>query len=335
MRITKRYSLDSDNRLNLIQNGISQTGCGGMKIDQNNRLLYWLNPVSNWKQTVLPKRVVFDGNWELDQNHNLLLHLNSANNERADGTLLLSGEIISVEADTLIFSVNIRDDQGLSHIQIIKLTGTWSSDDDNCITFEVTKNKAKPDILTFEANWQLNKNQHIVYNYTRTDLSKRKKKIHSLLFRGYWDIGLKNRLTYLLGGSSNSRFDFDAAIQTKTLYPQACAIKYRIGMGVRKLASKKNKTIILHGDWKLGRGLGLSFEMEYEKGIMQNTQFQTSVSYGKNTVAVGLKNAKGNPIGITLRFDHAIFYKYLADFFLQYKNSGHIKSIEAGLQIPF
>ena len=328
-----RYSVDTHNRL-IIANGKKSVVLeGSFSTDETNRLIYQLNEAQSWrKQYALPPRIVFKGAWNLDANHDLTLILDKNKNQFQGDILTIKGNIISADSDILAFQMKSYDRDGLLHIQILKLNITLFADESNRLCFMIKK--LRPDILTLEGSWRINENQQIIYEYERTDLKTKTKISNTLIFRGFWQIGSANRLTYILKHSSGSRFDFRAQIETPTINPQKGVIKYRLGIGIRENKSAE-KIISLYGVWKFSRNLGLVFQMDYNKQGLESIEFATDVTFQKNVVSFSLKNKEGEPLGITLTFTHRFLKGIDAEAFLRLKALGEESGIEAGLKIPF
>jgi len=328
-----RYTVSNDNRLIIRRLGEVISVSGSFEIDRKNQLIYWLNEPSAWrKQYALPPKIVFKGSWRLNSNHDLQLILNKNRNQSQIEILTIKGNIISADTDILAFQAKSYSRDGLLHIRVLKLNITLFADQENRLCFEVKK--AKPDVLVLTGNWQLNKSQQIVYEYYKAGLKRKDKVSHTLLFRGFWQISAKNRLTYILGHSSSSRFDFRAQLETPTIYPQKGVIKYRLGLGIRE-DKLSDKIITLYGVWKFSRGLGLTFEMDYYKAGLRSIEFGAEVAFKEDTVALSLKNEAGEPLGITLTLTHKFLKSQDTEAFLRLKALGKGSAIEAGAKITF
>ncbi len=341
-----KYSVDSNNQL-VIKPSKTKMPLpvnGKFDIDENNQLIYWLNEPDAWRREYsLPNKIRFIGNWQLNSNYDLELVLDETQDQLKGNPLVLKGEIISTDRDTLVFEViSHRRKQGLSpkgtvpetsHIQLLKLSGFWQADEYNRLCFTVKK-KASPDILTLKGIWQLNQNQQIVYTYEKTDLITKTKVSNTLTFEGFWQISETNKLTYILKHSPDSKFDFRAQIETPNIYPQEGAIKYRLGAGVRQ--AKKEKVISLYGAWKFNRKLGLIFRMDYGNGRICEIEFAADVSFDKrNEITFCLKNKIGEPLGLSVTFTHKFLKTLDAEAFLRLKDSYEESRIDAGMRIPF
>jgi hypothetical protein len=262
----------------------------------------------------------------------------------------LRKRFIAVESDTLVIETiqtwnessrpslrgaegdeAISEKQRQSHLRILKLKGTWRANDDNELCFEVSTRKGPPETYTFKGSWKLNNNQQI--EYVSEDGRDR------LTFKGYWNISLANRLVYALEGSSTSRFEFKVQLESPILYPKKGEIRYRIGVGIRQSRlSAPGQVLILYGEWKFGRNLGLTFQMDYGQGRVREIEFGAEVTFGQNKVIFALKNELGQPLGVTLTMTHKFLEHLDAEAFIRlkfHKSEQSQQAIEAGITIPF
>jgi len=216
----------------------------------------------------------------------------------------------------------------ISKLRILKLKGTWRANAQNELVFEASGHKGQPDRFTFKGSWKLNKNQQI--EYTSADGRD------TLLFKGFWQVSSSNKLVYILEGSSTSRFEFKAQLESASMYPKKGAIRYRIGIGTRKSRkTSPSQLLILYGEWKFGRNLGLSFDIDYGRGKVMGVGFGAEVTFNRNKVNLALKNEFGKPLGITLTLTRQLFKTFDAKAFLRLKNLCDDKGFEAGITIPF
>ncbi|MCX5668594.1 MAG: hypothetical protein NTX89_00510 [Candidatus Omnitrophica bacterium] len=239
----------------------------------------------------------------------------------------LRKRFIAAESDSLVIeTIQTVEKQGQSpsgtvpvwRLRILKLKGTWHANDYNELCFEVSCRKGPPETYTFKGSWKLNSNQQIEY----TSEDGRDK----LTFKGYWNISSANCLVYIFDGSSTSRFEFKVQLESPTFYPKKGEIRYRIGVGLRQSRlSAPGQILILYGEWKFGRNLGLTFQMDYGQGKVRAIEFG----------ATALKNEFGEPLGITLTMTHKFLEHFDAEVFLRLKSRQKEQSIEAGITIPF
>jgi hypothetical protein len=335
-----KYSLNSKNQL-LIKPPKQKkpiTARGRFGVDKNNELVYWLNEPSAWRRLYnLPAKISFKGNWKLNSNYDLELGLQESKNQHRDERLVFKGEVISTDRDTLVFEMISRDSRGESHIQLLKLSGSWQADGFNRIIFSVKK-KSSPDIITLEGAWQINKNQQVTYAYEKAELKRKTRISRVLAFEGFWEINDSNKLSYILSHSEKSRFDFRVQIGSRNLYPAEGVIKYLIGIGVKENKAPWIKIICLYGKWKLGRRAGLVFSMEYAKGEVRDIEFGASVYLNKrNELVFSLADKKGEPFGLNIIFNHKFLQKLDAQAFLKIKDifNNNEAAVEAGVNIPF
>ncbi len=351
-----KYSLNNKNQL-LIKRSeqkASIPASGTFSVDKDNQLIYWLNEPASWRKKYnLPSKVTFTGNWRLNSNYDLELNLDETKSQYKGDRLILKGEIISTDRDTLAFEI-ITHKQGLSpselnqsnlkgtvpestHIQLLKLSGSWQADEFNRITFMIKK-KAAPDVITLKGAWQINKNQQIAYAYERTILKRKIRVSCALTFEGFWEINSANRLSYIISRSTASRFDFRVQMESPTLYPKKGLIKYRIGIGLRKDKPSQARLICLYGTWKFSRKVGLVFQMDYGKGMFKEIEFGTNFYFNKkDEIIFLLTNKRNEPLGFNINFTHRFLKNFDAEAFLRIKNifDKRETAVEAGVRIPF
>ncbi len=249
----------------------------------------------------------------------------------------LRKRFIAAESDELVIeTIQTLDKQGLSpkgtvpvsRLRILKLKGTWHANDYNELVFEVTGRKGSPETYTFKGSWKLNNNQQI--EYTSED------GYDKLTFKGYWNISSANRLVYLLEGNSTSRFEFKVQLEPSTLYPKKGEIRYRIGVGIsQSRLTKFRQILILYGEWKFSRNLGLTFQMDYGQSRVKAMEFGAEVTFGHNKVNFALKNEFGKSIGIILTMTYKFLKSFDAETFIRLKSRKDQQGIEVGISIPF
>jgi hypothetical protein len=325
------YSVDKNNNLVVKRKGKKLVPKGRFKV-KNNSLTYWLNEPSPWKKEYcMPSRISFVGKWRLTSDHSLEFLVDEQPRER----LRFKGEIVSVGENVLAFEIVSRDRRGQTHIQLFKLKGVWKLDELNRICFYVTAKK-NPSVLLFTQEWQINGRQRISYQYEITELKTKVKRKQELEFKGHWDISQKNRLTYILSGANDSRFDFRAQIEEPILPLREGVIRYRIGVGVSKPARAQEKTISLYGEWKKEKRFGLVFEMQYGKGEIRKIEFGIQVCLvNKHEAVVSLFNQEGSEVGIRLLVQRVSFKKYAIQEFLRIQGSREEVKLEAGVRVPW
>lgn len=335
-----KYSVNNKNQLLIKQPGkkAAVPARGTFSVDKGNRLIYWLNEPAGWRRKYnLPSKVSFTGNWILNPNYDLELNLDETRSQHEGERLVLKGEIVSCDSDTLVFEITSQDKRGISQVRLLKLNGSWQADEFNRIIFMIKK-KAVPDVITLEGAWQINKNQQVTYVYEKTDLKRKTRISRILTFEGFWEISDSDRLTYILSRSTGSYFDFRVQIESPNLYPGEGLIKYRIGIGLRKDKASRARLICLYGSWKFSRKAGLVFRMDYGRGRFKEIEFGTNFYLNKeNEIVVLLTNKKNEPLGFSISFTHKFLKKHDAETFLRFKKVPYKREtgVEAGVRIPF
>jgi len=247
------------------------------------------------------KGKIVRGSWEINDQHEIRYR-----KEGSKEDVTLKARILDVEPSSLLLTVTEKQTNQRIVTSIVKLKGRWQTDAKNRITFEVTRQFGRSDVLTFKGSWKVGKSHEIIYTYKRTHLKTRKKTEHRLVFKGYWDISEKNRLTYLFEGQSNSFFRFRGTFQTKSILAKKGEIRYQVGVEVQ--GKRRVQRIVLFGKWKLSRKLDLSFEIQYSKGRKRAIVFAGSYQLDeKHRIHVKLKNTEDKGLGVEVVFTRDIF----------------------------
>jgi len=301
------YEIDPYNRLIINKAGkkselarFRQVLDGRFKVDKNNTLTYHIK-ASTPQGTELPHQVKLEGKWVLDKDHNLCISLNKLGRETLGDKLTLKGEIIDTSKNSLAFSLTTRTKENMQSIYILQLKGAWQADKNNRLTFRIQKEEGSCDFLTFKGTWEIIKKHKIIYKYEKAQLIRKRKKIHTLIFQGYWNIKEKARISYVLDARTDSVFDFKTSLGIfKDKY-----IKYEIGIGVGKAQFKR--TLTLFGKWKIKKNVGLVFEVEYENGNVQAITFGAEAKLtAKDSISFKLKNEKDKNISAQLQLSRKI-----------------------------
>ena len=198
------------------------------------------------------------GRWVLTPGHELQYKSEGKNEE-----IKLKGSLVAAEPDALIFSVTERQNDQRIVTSLVKLSGEWKLNPENQILFEVEKETGRNDTLTLTGGWKVGESHELVYRWEETRLKTKKRQIRTLVFRGFWELSEKNRLTYYLGADSGSALKVRGAFQTHSILAKDGEIRYQIG--VEAAARKNAQVIVLFGKWKISRDLGLLFEIEYAR----------------------------------------------------------------------
>jgi len=223
----------------------------------------------------------------------------------------INQRFIAAESDSLVIETIQTDSKTRRQkLRILRLKGTWRANDYNELVFEAVLHKGPPQAYTFKGAWKINKNQEIEYTFSDgTD---------TLVFKGYWQLPSANRLVYVLEGSRQSRFEFKVQLESPSLYPKSGEIRYRIGIGLRQ--NQRNRLIVLYGEWKLGRTLGLVFSMDYGKAKVREIEFGVQATWQRSKLILSLKSTAGKPLGMTLTYTRKFLNKLEPELLLRLKS---------------
>ncbi len=281
-------------------------------------------------------RVTLDGRWALTQEHELTLHVLASQSHLYGKTIILRGDIERVDSGGLAFRV--RRGEGISGLRssTIEFKGWWCADNDNRITFNVSKARGEYDVLRFQGDWKVNKYNEIEYRYTQTSLRTKTKRERVLIFKGHWDVLEKRRIVYRLEGGSDSFFSFKAALESPSLSASSGRIKYQIGVGYTrdKVYESVRKTITISGFWKLCDDLKVAFEVGYSGGRHSEVTFSAEkVVFRGGTLRLALKSARDEKLAFEVSFRKA--FTSDAELFLALARSAYESRIEGGLSVRF
>jgi hypothetical protein len=328
-----RYELDPYNRLVMIGTDeksdlpeFRQVIDGQFSIGENNTLTYRVkSPLSQTDN--IPNQIMIRGEWSLSDNHDLRLTVDKEGRDTFGDKITLSGQILDVNENSLLFAVTTTTAENTQSTYVLNLEGTWKADEFNRLSFHVRKEEGSCDILTLNGVWEINKTNQIIYQYEKAALLKKKKELHTLTFKGYWDIKDKARISYVLSKSTGSGFDFQTGIGIFS----KDYIKYEFGVELAGKAGPIRRVLTIYGEWKLKKDMGLVFEIEYaEKEVRAITFGADAKITGKDTVSFRLKSdVEHKDIGISLELSHDIF-KGDGSLFLRLLQSKSESAIYAG-----
>ena len=304
-----RYEIDPHNRLVVSERGrkapfghFRKVLDGRFKVDKNNTLSYHIKaPVP--RDINIPHQVKLRGKWSLTDNHNLKLTLDKWGRETFGDRLTLQGHIIDVDKNSILFAVTTWTKEGIQSTYALKLQGIWQADKYNRLTFRARKEEGIHDILTLNGIWEINKNHQLIYQYEKAQLIRKSKKIHTLAFKGYWDIKDKARISYIIDRNTNSVFN----LKTGLGLFKGDYIKYEVGIGLSQRPKPIKQTIKLFGKWKIKKNAGLIFEVKYGDKKVHAVVFGAKARLtDKDTVSFRLRNDINKDISANLKLSHKI-----------------------------
>jgi hypothetical protein len=306
--------------------GIRKVLDGQFKIDGQNTLTYHVKaPIPAGIEAA--HQVKLKGSWSLTKDHELRLTLDKWKRETFGDQLTLQGEILDVEKNSLLFAVTTRTKEDMPSMYILELGGSWQADEHNRLSFRVNKGHGRYDCLTFDGIWQIDENYQITYSYQKEEGARKSKRIHSLAFKGYWDIRDKARLSYVIDTDTDSGFDFNTGIGIfKDDY-----IKYELSIGLSQKRSPVRRVITFPGKWRIKKNLGLVFEVRQEKGKVQEIVLGAEARLTDRTsVLFNLRSSLNREIGAELELSRDIF-KGDGQAFLRLLTSRQESAVVAGV----
>ncbi len=303
-----RYEIDPFNRLVVTGEGQGlprQRAVldGTFRTADDNTLVYHIKSPAS-KTGAVPHQVKLRGQWSLGKDHNLRFTLDKVARSAGSDSLALSGDIIDVGGDALLFSMTTRRSDDTQTTYVMELTGSWQADKNNRLTFGVKREKGRYDILTFTGAWEIGDNNELVYRYEKSQLKRRTKTVHAIVFKGRWRLGQGSIVSYALDASSNSVFNFKTSIGI-------CGdnfIKYELGIMLGSRLGPIRRIVTLFGTWGIVRGTGLSFEVECADGKTYTISMSAEARITKrDTIALKLKDINTRKdLGLQLELSHAL-----------------------------
>ena len=330
---TAQFEVDPHNRL-VVAGTDQKTGvrrfryilAGRFKTDKNNLLSYHVKAPTPLG-TRVPHQFKLRGNWSLTDDHNLQLTLDKWGRQTLGDKLTLRGRILDVRKNSLLFAVTTKTKENVQSTYIFNLAGVWQADKQNRLTFKAKREKGKHDILTFQGAWEINKQHRIIYKYKKALLTRKKTKTHTLIFKGFWDIKDKTRLYYVIDKRSDSVFAFNVGAGIfKDKY-----IKYKVHIGAIDKGNPRIRTITLCGAWKIKKGIGLTFEIEYENKKIHAVVFRADAKLtSKDKITFVLRNERNKKIRGKLNLSHKIL-KGDGEAFLSFLKSKNETAVIVGV----
>ena len=338
---TLRYGFDDLNRL-VVSARDRATGRwrpvrildGRVTVGPGNQLLYQVERTVRAEagREAIPEAVLLDGTWRLTPAHQLALTLHETGRQERT-TLYLKGAIVQAEANALTLALHRTEGGDLAAAQRLALLGRWSADPRNRLSFLVEKADGSEDRLVLQGGWQVGPHHEMLYRYRQVQPGGSGTDEHILSFEGAWEVTRADRLVYRLSGSSNSAFEFRAALQSPALQAGEGRIVYQVGIGL-SAGKTQQQRVALFGTWKLNRDLSVSFEIPYADGRVQAIRFEGAASLtARDRIAVALSPSRRDPLGLTVIFTRQLVPD--ANLFLRLQKSAEEQSVIGGVQVRF
>ena len=295
---------------------------GRVRTDARNRLVYQVGG----------QRLALDGAWALSPDQDLTFTAR-ARGEQPAQTVYLKGSLLKAKADALVFAVEQTQRGEKKPAQQLTLSGRWSADAANRLVFAVARADGSEDRLTLQGGWEVGPHHALLYRYRRLSTSARAADERTLIFAGAWDITDADRLIYRLTGSTDSAFEFKAALQSPSLKAREGRIIYQAGIGLSG-GRTRTKRIALFGAWKLNKDKTVSFEIPYAQGRREAIRFGATYSFAdKNEIALELRGRRRQPLGISVMFSRQLLED--ARWFIRVRKERKEAEALAGVQVRF
>ena len=281
------------------------------------------------------RKVMIDGHWALTEDHNLKLKLRAGERYLFRKEISLKGDIVGQGADSLTFRIQTAENiKGLKS-SAIELKGIWAADKNNRINFKVAKSKGLYDVLRFQGEWKVGENNEVTYHYERAVLKTKTKKIHTIVFKGNWELSEKY-LMYRLSGDNNSFFSFDVSLGAKNLRAASGKIKYQVGIKYirNKVYKRVVKNVTIYGRWKFSKDLSVLFDSTYSGSKKKTLKFSIEKFVSKGAkISVSLVDSQNRPLGVQVDFAKA--FSNDAEMFIALSKTGRDMNIVGGMRVQF
>ncbi len=282
-------------------------------------------------QLILGNELV-EGNWQITPNHEIQYRRKRRTlHSPLEEEIALKGNLVAAEETGLTLQAWERREGEELISRLLTLRGRWEADARNRLSFLVERQSDRTDRLTLAAGWEVGPSHELLYRTTRRHLKTKERDLHTLTFRGYWDVTEANRLTYVLDRDSDSAFRFRGTFQSRALQAKAGRIRFQIG--VQAEGRRRVQTVTLFGKWKLSHDLSLEFEVPYGDGAVQGIGFGASFELGaRGTITGRLLARRGQPLGVELLFTRP-FLKGQGEAFARLRRNLDENVAEAGLRV--
>lgn len=288
------------------------------KIKDNDLFCY-----SSKKQTdKLSHSLKISGIWRLDKNCNLVFDVDESCNDVFGQSIGFSAKIEHAAKDYLEVSLLKRTTPGLRNVSSVKFKGRWKVDNYNNFIFQVQRTSGY-DELIFGNNWQITKENQVVFFYKRKFLKK--EIINSFILEGEWKLGV-DIIIFSIENEKDSELKFRLALSKKQVIFKKEKIDFTVGVEKSSL-----KSFSVFGKWKHDKDT-LEFITNFgQKKTSWIFRVKRIFSGGKD-LSFELINTKGKPLGVELILSKKVFQD--ANIFIKARR-GEENRIEAGFSMPF
>ncbi len=328
------YEISPDNRLIIRKGdllGRRQVVDGTFTSAGGGRLVYQVKvPPAERRRMGVPARISLSGQWSLTENHDLRFSLDETG-ESAGGKLVISGDIVGTEKGELTFAVATASAGSRRSVYLLHLGGCWQADERNRLCFRVGREE-ETGVLTFEAAWEVNRRQQIVYRYRKSGPGRKKDGEREIVFAGTWDAGGRKRLGYWLDLKRRSGFEFRAEMEPLKVNGREGQVGFRLEIGLSRRNAPVRRQVTLVGKWNFGAKGGVYFELAPSSPglparllVGGNRRMK-----GEREIEFDLSNGRGRIVaaGVVLKKK---FFRDEALLYLKLRKEGAERAVEAAL----
>ncbi|MBN2483144.1 MAG: hypothetical protein JXD21_02920 [Candidatus Omnitrophica bacterium] len=276
-------------------------------------------------------KVRVNGKWALDRAHNLIFIVDRSMNQRFGETISFQTKIEAAAGDRIVFKTLQRKTPLHREIRRIYLDGVWSMDAYHRLKFTVKKDKRSGELL-FKNQWQVLKNNQLIYSYRKN--LKDRAEFHSFLLQGRWEFAGR-RLTYKVDATPDAALNITVSRKKIPCNPADKKIDFEYGFGYQRQnrVRVKKRICSLFGTWKIYSKTKIGFIMSYGPKEKTMWTFPVTVTYKGNRIELEVKKRQGTPV-----FGKMALLKDVGKdkgFFVTFSKKPHDFSIDTGLRIVF
>ncbi|MFA5339234.1 MAG: hypothetical protein WC317_03680 [Candidatus Omnitrophota bacterium] len=206
--------------------------------------------------------------WRLNSNHDLELVVTDTTDPYGGEVLSMKADLAGISPDELTCIVTSKKERNVDVTSILKLKGKWQADEDNRLSFGVSKEDGSRDILVLDGAWEIGDDNRILYRYKKTDLVRKTKEERSLVFNGAWRLTGRDKIAYMLDTSGESGFLFRAQFEDSGVTRGLGTLVYRIGIGVSQRKRPVERVLKFFGllRYNIDKKTSLEFEFTDTRG---------------------------------------------------------------------
>ena len=216
--------------------------------------------------------------WRLNSNHDLELVVTDSTDLSGGEVLSMKADLVGIAPDELTCIVTSKKERDVEVASIVKLKGKWQADDNNRLSFAVSKEDGTQDVLVLDGVWDIGEDNQILYRYKKTDLVRKTKEERSLVFNGAWRLTDRDKIAYMLDTGGESGFLFKAQLEDSGISGRFGTLSYRLGIGVTEYKRPVEKVIKFFGTLRYNIDKQTSLEFEFTDARGQRVGMSATLS---------------------------------------------------------